>query len=354
MIPRSSLAAAIVHPETSLLDTVKAIEAGGIQAVLVVDAGDKLVGVATDGDIRRGILRGVGLDAPVNQVMNRQPALLGAAASRKEALALMANLRIRQIPVTDGQGRIVGVHHVDVPGEEAYGHGSWAIIMAGGRGTRLHSLTQTTPKPMLQVGGQPLIETIVNNLITQGFRRIYISVNYLAELFKAHFGDGSRFGGDIRYIEETTYLGTAGALGLLKERPPGPFLVMNGDLLTTVNFRSLIGYHNENRSQCTMCVRDYRVQIPYGVVKTRDGHVTEIVEKPMKSFFVNAGIYVVDPSLLTRITPGKYLDMTQLINDVISEQGRVNGFPIHEYWLDIGHVDDLQRAREEFGEVFGL
>jgi dTDP-glucose pyrophosphorylase len=353
MIPRSNLAAAIVQPELSILETVKAIEAGGIQAVLVATGDAKLVGVATDGDIRRGILRGVTLDAPVKLVMNTQPAVLSPSASREQALVLMTKLRIRQIPVTDAAGTIIGIYHADMPGAEAEGEGHWAVIMAGGRGTRLHPLTQTTPKPMLKVGGRPLIETIVRNLIGEGFRRIYISVNYMTEVFKYHFGDGSQFGADIRYIEETTRLGTAGALGLLQERPPGPFLVMNGDLLTSVNLKSLIAYHNENHGLCTMCVRDYRVQIPYGVVETHAGQVSAIAEKPTKNFFVNAGIYVVEPSLLARIKPGEYLDMTKLIEGVIADNVRVNSFPIHEYWLDIGHADDLQRAREEFDEVFG-
>ena len=353
MIPRSKIAAAIVSPETSIIDSVKSIEAGGIQAALVADAQGRLLGVATDGDIRRGILRGVSLSEPVKQVMNPKPAVLGPSASREEALALMNRLRIRQLPMTDSEGRITGAHHVDTPGDSPDRQGHWVVIMAGGLGTRLHPLTQTTPKPMLPVGGQPLIEIIVRNLVAQGFTRIYLSVNYMAEVFKGHFGDGSAFGADIRYIEETSRLGTAGALALLPDTPPGPFLVMNGDLLTSVNFRNLIAFHHESHGLCTMCVRDYRIQIPYGVVETEGAKVVGISEKPQKSFFVNAGIYVVEPSLLERITPGDHLDMTTLLEKVIAERGRVNSFPIHEYWLDIGHFDDLQRARLEFAGVFG-
>lgn len=352
MIPRSKLAAAIVSPDTSIIDSIKSIEAGGIQAALVCDEQGMLLGVATDGDIRRGILRGISLTEPVKSVMNPRPAVLTLSTPREEALALMSRLRIRQLPVTDGQGRIAGAHHVDTPGEESGRQGCWAVIMAGGLGTRLHPLTQTTPKPMLPIGGQPLIEIIIRNLVAQGFTRIYLSVNYMAEVFKAHFGDGSAYGADIRYVEESSRLGTAGALALLPDRPPGPFLVMNGDLLTSVNFRNLIAFHHEARGVCTMCVRDYRIQIPYGVVETEGAQVTGISEKPQKSYFVNAGIYVIEPSLLDRISPGHYLDMTTLIERAIAERGRVNSFPIHEYWLDIGHIDDLQRARSEFEGVF--
>lgn len=352
MISRNKISAAIIAPETSIIEAVKSVEAGGIQAALVADAADRLLGVITDGDIRRGILRGVTLDAPVSSVMNAHPAVLRLSAGREDALALMSKLRIRQIPVLDADRRIAGVHHLDTPGESPDHPGNWAVIMAGGLGTRLHPHTQTTPKPMLPIGGKPLLEIIIQNLVAQGFSRVYLSVHHMAEVFKEHFGDGSNHGVDIRYIEEKTRLGTAGALALLPEKPPGPFVVMNGDLLTSVNFRNLIDYHHETRGLCTMCVRDYRIQIPYGVVETADGLVSGISEKPTKSFFVNAGIYVIDPSLLSRLQSGKHLDMTTLIETVIADRGQVNSFPIHEYWLDIGQVDDLQRARDEFAGVF--
>ncbi len=352
MISRSKITAAIISPDTRIIDAVNSIETGMIQAALVADGAGRLLGVTTDGDIRRGILRGIPLDAPVSSVMNSKPAVLGLSAVRGEALALMSSLRIRQVPVVDADHLIAGVHHVDTPGESSDQSGNWAVIMVGGLGTRLHPLTQTTPKPMLPIGGRPLLEIIISNLVAQGFVRVYLSVHYMAEVFKEHFGDGTGFGVDIRYVEETTRLGTAGALALLPERPPGPFVVMNGDLLTSVSFRSLVDYHHETRGPCTMCVRDYRIQIPYGVVETAGGYVSCISEKPFKSFFVNAGIYVIEPSLLDRLKPGQRLDMTTLIENVIADGGGVSSFPIHEYWMDIGQADDLQRARDEFAGVF--
>lgn len=354
MIPRTRLAGAIVTPATTILETVKAIESGGIQAALVSPDGLRLAGVVTDGDIRRGILRGVALDAPVSGVMNTAPATLRLPASREQADALMMQRQIRQVPVLDPVGTIAGIYHIDIRDERLAGEDApWVVIMAGGRGQRLHPLTETTPKPMIPVGGQPLVETIIRTLIEQGFRRIWLSVNYMADAFRQHFGDGARLGADIRYIEEPARLGTAGALGLLPERPPGPFLVMNGDLLTAVNFNNLIAFHREHKALATMCVREYTVQIPYGVIEMEEGRIAAIAEKPRKTYFVSAGIYVLDPSLIGRIAPGQPLDMPALLESVIAEGGAIAGFPIHEYWLDIGKFDDLERAQAEFPGVFG-
>ena len=354
MIGLERLTAAIVAPETSILDAVKAIENGGIQAVLVVSPDNVLLGVATDGDVRRGILHGFGLDKPVSAIMNPQPSTLRAPASREQAAVLMARGHIRQVPVLGERGRIIGVHHIDHLHDEAAAHkDTWVVIMAGGRGTRLHPLTETTPKPMIPIGGQPLLETIIRTLISQGFRQFRLSVNYMAEMFKSHFGDGSWLGADIRYIEETTRLGTAGALGNMSERPPGPFLVMNADLLTAVNLNNLMSFHTEHRAMATMCVRNYQMQVPYGVIEMDGGRVLSIVEKPTKTYFVNAGIYVLNPALISRVKPGEYLDMPTLLSAAIAAGDLVCSFPIHEYWLDIGRFDDLERAQAEYDAVFG-
>lgn len=353
MIPLATLRKVIVDPQSSILDAIKAIDAGNIQAVLVAGSDDVLRGVITDGDVRRGLLKGETLQSPVAGIMNTKPVTLRAPASREDALAQMRRSAVRQVPVLDESGRITGLHLMEGDSAtEGHGDAPWVVIMAGGRGTRLHPLTETTPKPMLPVGGQPLLETIIRALVTQGFSRIYLSLNYMAEVFRKHFGDGSRFGADIRYIEESERLGTAGALSLLPEQPERPFLVMNGDLLTQVDFRNLLAYHAEHQAQATMCVRDYSVQIPYGVVEL-DGHqVTALVEKPRRSFFVNAGIYILDPGLLKHIPASTYFDMPQLIDAALAGGGKVASFPLHEYWLDIGRFDDLEQARAEFQRWF--
>jgi dTDP-glucose pyrophosphorylase/predicted transcriptional regulator len=348
------LSSAMISANTPLLDAVKAIDTGNIQAVLVVDEMGKLLGMATDGDVRRGLLRGATLQSLISEVMNTSPATLGEPASREQALAIMRRHSIRQVPVLASNGRMVGLHHIDLPGDATDDiDPPWVVIMAGGRGTRLHPLTETTPKPMLHVGGQPLLETIIRSLVDQGFKRIYLSVNYMAEAFKAHFGNGAFLGADIRYIEERDRMGTAGALGLLPDSPTQPILVMNGDLLTQVNFRNLLAFHAEHKAAATMCVRDYNVQIPYGVVDMNGPEVTAIAEKPTRTFFVNAGIYVIEPQLLSGIAKAEYLDMTTLLEKAMAEKKRVCSFPIHEYWLDIGKFDDLERAQAEFHRLFG-
>ena len=354
MIPVSQLGDVTVSPDASILETIKAIDGGNLQAVLVAGADGVLLGVVTDGDVRRGLLKGASLQSPVAEIMNTKPAFLKATAGREEVLAIMRRLSIRHLPALDESGRITGLHLIDGDGgAEDRGTPPWVVIMAGGRGTRLHPLTETTPKPMLPVGGQPLLETIIRALVAQGFSRIYLALNYMAPVFRRHFGDGSRFGAEIRYIEESERLGTAGALSLLPEMPEQPFLVMNGDLLTQVDFRNLMSFHAEHGAQATMCVRDYSIQVPYGVVDLEGSNVTGIVEKPVRSFFVNAGIYVLDPALLEHIPPAAYFDMPQLLEAAMKAGRTVSSFPIHEYWLDIGKFDDLERAQAEFHRLFG-
>ena len=227
------------------------------------------------------------------------------------------------------------------------------ILMLGGQGTRLLPLTQETPKPMLSVGDKPLLETIVGNFAAQGFKNFYFSVNYKADIIERHFGEGSRFGINISYLYEKQPMGTAGALSLLPERPEGPLIVMNGDILTNSNFRHLIDFHRQNKAMATMCVREYEQQVPYGIVQTSGTKLQSITEKPMQTYFVNAGIYVIDPEALDYVPKGQYFDMPQLFDALKQADEDPAVFPIREYWLDIGRHEDLERARAEYGKIFG-
>ena len=342
----------LIAPDISILDAIKAIESGALQIALVVDAERRLLGTITDGDIRRGLLRSVGLDQPVAQVMNAKPRTVSDGTSRDEVLGLMRQWSVNQIPVIDAAGRVLRLEWIgrliQAPSEE-----TWVVLMAGGVGARLRPLTEVVPKPLLPVGGRPLLETTVRTLTAQGFHRIFISVNYKAQQFRDHFGDGSNFGAEISYIDETKPLGTAGALSLLPERPPGPMIVMNGDLLTTVNFGQLLAFHREHRAEASMCVRDYSIQVPYGVVETDGPMLTGITEKPCQTFFVNAGIYAISPEALDRIPADTRFDMSQLFERLIAEGGAAAAFPLREYWVDIGRFDDLERARTQFEQEFG-
>lgn len=341
----------MVRPEAAVLDAVKAIDAGGVQIVLVVDADRRLLGTVTDGDVRRGLLAGIGLDQSVELVMNSKPRTLREGQSRETAIELMRRVSIHQLPVVDPQGRVIGLewfYDLISPQDENV----WVVLMAGGLGTRLRPLTENIPKPMLPVGGRPLLETIVRNFAAQGFRQIFLSVNYKSEIIRAHFEDGLKFGVSIEYIDEEKRMGTAGALSLLPRRPTGPVIVMNGDLLTSVNFRQLVEFHRQQGARATMCVREYSFQVPYGVVQTEGSRLTAVIEKPVHNFFVNAGVYVVDPSALVLLPQGEAFDMPQLFDAVTDSGSTAGAFPIHEYWLDIGRLDDLERAKADFGKIF--
>jgi len=341
-----------IAPDRSIRDAIRTIDEGAIRIALVVDIGNRLLGTVTDGDIRRGILRGVALEEAVTRVMNPQPTTARADESRDVILERMKQTRLHQIPVVDGQGCLVTVEILDELLQTRQ-RDNWVMLMAGGLGSRLRPLTDECPKPLLKVGSKPLLEIILENFLEYGFRKFYISVNYKAEMVKEYFGDGSRWGIEIRYIHEDQRLGTAGALSLLPERPALPLIVMNGDLLTKVNFQHLLDFHAEHRARATMCVREYDFQVPYGVVRIDHHRVLGIDEKPVQRFFVNAGIYVLEPEVLDLIPSATYFDMPELFTRLIGQNHETAVFPIREYWLDIGHMDDFARANGDFPEVFG-
>ncbi|GFO66059.1 nucleotidyltransferase family protein [Geomonas paludis] len=341
----------LIGAETTLRETIRVIDSGALRIALVVDADQRLLGTVSDGDIRRGILRGCSLEDSVQQVLNRTPTVAAQNEAKDQILALMRLKQVYQIPVIDGAGRVVGLEIVERILETPQ-YDNCVVLMAGGLGSRLKPLTDDTPKPLLKVGGKPILETILENFIHYGFTNFRISVNYKGELIEDYFGDGARWGAHIEYLREDKKLGTAGALGLLPERPSLPVLVMNGDVLTKVNFQQLLEFHREHRALATMCVREYDFQVPYGVVTVDNHRILNIEEKPVQRFFVNAGIYVLEPEALDLIPKDTFFDMPTLFEKVVSQQKETAVFPIREYWLDIGRMDDFQRAEGEFGKVF--
>ena len=341
----------LVTPDTSIRQTIQVIDASAMQIALVVDQANQLLGTVTDGDIRRCILRGIGLDQAVTQIMNTQPTVARADEPQEQVLANMQLKQLHRIPIVEASGRVVGIEFLEQLIQPHHKE-NWVVLMAGGLGSRLESLTSNCPKPMLMVGNKPLLETILENFIAYGFHRFYISVNYMADMVKAHFGDGVRWNVDIRYLEENQRLGTAGALALLPEKPVKPILVMNGDVLTKVNFRQLLEFHLEQKVRASMCVREYDFQVPYGVVKIDNHRITGIDEKPIQRFFVNAGVYVLEPEVLALIPEQAYFDMPSLFEKLIAAGEEAAVFPIREYWLDIGQRADYDRANGEFTQVF--
>lgn len=341
----------LISADLSIIKAIELIDTCALQIALVTDEQGHLLGTVSDGDIRRGILKGVSLSDPVSNIMFTEPSVAGVNDGRETILALMKKRQLRQIPVVDEERHVLGleiwaelidVHELD----------NVVVLMAGGLGTRLGPLTKDCPKPLLKVGKKPVLETILESCKEYGFRRFYLSVNYKAEMLKEYFGNGARFGVEINYLHESKRLGTAGALGLLPERPDLPILVMNGDVLTKVNFQQLMNFHNEHNAVATMCVREYDFQVPFGVVNLNKHRLAGIVEKPVHNFFVNAGIYVLNPESLDHIPANEQYDMPTLFEQLLASQAETAAFPIREYWLDIGQVADYERANGEYAKEF--
>lgn len=341
----------LVPPETSIRDAILVLDKSSKQIVLVVDGNHRLLGTVTDGDIRRSILKGMSLDDSIQGIMNPDPTVAVMDEGREIILAAMQSNGLHHIPLVDENRRVIGLETLDEL-IQPRARENWVVLMAGGLGSRLRPLTDECPKPMLKVGNKPLLETILENFIAYGFHKFYISVNYMADVVKSYFGDGSRWGVDICYLHEDQRLGTAGALSMLPKKPAESLLVMNGDLLTKVNFKQLLDFHSGHQAQATMCVREYDFQVPYGVVKI-DGHrIISIDEKPIQRFFVNAGIYVLEPDVLNLISSNAYFDMPTLFEQLIGSKKETAVFPIREYWLDVGQLADYDRANGEYRDIF--
>ncbi len=341
----------LIAADATLGEAIRVIESSALQIGLVVESERRLIGSLTDGDLRRAFLRGLSLDSGLDGVMNPAPVVARLDDDRADILRQMTTRGIHRVPLVDAAGRVAGLilrEDLATPGRID----TWVVLMAGGLGMRLRPMTEFTPKPLLKVGRKPLLENTLDTLIASGFGKFFISVNYLAEKIRTHFGDGSRWGVEIRYLEETEPLGTAGALGLLPATPTDPFIVMNGDLLTNIDFRSLLDYHHDHDAAATLCVREYDFQVPFGVVRLDGNRVNGITEKPSQSMFVNAGIYVLDPDMLDLMEHDRRLDMPDLLERAIAGDREVAAFPIREYWLDIGRIDDFLRAEADFREVF--
>lgn len=343
----------LIPADATIREVIETINSSGFEISLVIDRDEKLLGTITDGDIRRGLLQGLGMEAPAGQLMNEKPLVAPPDMSREGLLEKMNGEVIRQIPLLDDNRRVVGLAHIRDLTPPMESRENWVVLMAGGLGERLKPLTEATPKPLLSVGDKPLLQTILESFVEQNFRRFYISVNYRADAIKDHFGDGAKWNVEIRYLEEDERLGTAGALKLIPEPPTGPLIVMNGDLITKINFQDLLDYHDQQGSQATMCVREYDLQVPFGVVGIEGNIIESIDEKPVHRFFINAGIYVLDPDLIGLIPGDENYDMTELFEATIAMGKDVIAFPVHEYWLDVGRMDDLDRARLDIEKNFG-
>lgn len=341
-----------ISPESNLKKALEIIDQGSIRIALVVSKEGKLLGTLSDGDVRRAILKkGKDFESSIEGLYNPNPVICHKRDSKEDILRIAAKSKVFQIPLVDDERRVIDIVQVD----ELLNLNSKpnkVVLMVGGKGTRLSPLTNNTPKPMLQVGDRPILETIIKNFTKFGYENFVLCVNYKSKIIQEYFGDGSYFGANIEYVNEEKSLGTAGALSYLRDKINEPFFVMNGDLLTNINFDFLHQYHLGQSSDATMAVREYDFQVPYGVVSVENSKIISLEEKPVHKFFVNAGIYMLSPKVLDFIEGQDYLDMTTLFDRLISAGLSTCSFPLREYWLDIGRLSDYEKANLEYKKFF--
>ena len=340
-----------VPPDLPLRKVIEVINVNRQGMAVVMDEDDHLRGVVTDGDIRRALLKGATLDSNAADLLDLKssetsPITAPESAGVDWVLALMDRFQIRHVPLITPDGRVSGVA-LESRIIRQDNLAIQAVIMAGGLGTRLRPLTESIPKPMLPVGGRPLMEHIVASLTNVGIRHVNVTTHYLPEKITEYFGDGARFGVDMHYAQENEPLGTAGALRRMEVQDDTPILVINGDILTRVDFRQMLHFHQENKAAFTVGVRQYEFQVPYGVLDIDGPRISGLREKPKQTMFINAGIYLIEPRVLSLIPANRRFDMTDLIALLLEQGDVVAGFPIHEYWSDIGRMEDYFKADVE-------
>ena len=316
-----------------------------MQIVLVVTESGVLVGTLTDGDIRRAFLKGLALESRIDDIIHLNPLVVPPEIAREQVLQLMRANKIHQLPVVNGDGRVDGLYLWDsVIAPEPLDN--LLVIMAGGRGTRLHPHTHSCPKPMLEIGGKPMLEHIVEHAKADGFQNFVVSLNYLGHMIEDYFRDGQKWGVRIDYLREDSPLGTAGSLSILSAAPNAPFVVTNGDVLTDIRYSDILDFHLRHHASATMAVRQYELQNQFGVVKVKGVEIEGFEEKPIYRSHINAGIYVLDPTALNQLEVNQYCDMPMLFERIRRNAELTIVYPMHEPWLDVGRPEDLVQARK--------
>lgn len=342
-----------IKSDTTLIDAMRVIENGSVKMAFVVEKENYLKGILTDGDIRRALLAGYELSDTIESIYTQDPVVVNAADSNDTIIRKSVQCNSQQLPLLDKDGRLIGLKDLkDLL--TTYSQHTNVVIMAGGLGTRLHPLTETIPKPLLPVGGKPMLETIIHTFKEYGFTDFIISVNYKSDMIKSHFGDGKEFNVNIEYIDEDKRMGTAGSLSLMKEKLTAPFFVVNADLLTNINYNYMFQYHLAQGADVTMGTRQYEMQVPYGVIHSRNQQILDIEEKPVSRYMVSGGIYILDPAVLCMIPQDSFYDMPTLFEKLIQKKKKLLSFSIRErdYWKDIGCIDDYECANNDYQKYF--
>lgn len=343
---------AILRATATVQDVISNMNISSLRIVLVANEQGQLEGTVSDGDIRRGLLKGLTLSSPIETVIHRGALVVPPAMGRDMVLQLMVANKIQQIPVVDDQQRVLGLHvwdEITTPPMRT----NRIVIMAGGKGTRLRPFTENCPKPLVTVAGRPMLEHIIERAKLEGFNDFVLAIYYLGHMIEEHFGDGSRFGVKIEYLRENVPLGTAGALSLLNPRPDEPFVVTNGDVVTDIRYGDLLDFHGRHEAAATMAVRTHEWQHPYGVVQTRGVDIVGFEEKPVARSHINAGVYVLSPDTLDELEIGALCDMPTLFERLQANSRRTVAYPMHEPWLDVGRPDDLEKAHQAVGSNGG-
>jgi dTDP-glucose pyrophosphorylase/predicted transcriptional regulator len=337
--------ATLVQVGATIQQAIHSLEKSNMQIVLVISVEGKLIGTLTDGDIRRAFLKGYKLENPIDKIIHRDPLVVPPEISRDHVLALMKINQIHQLPIVDQKSAPIGLHILDEIIDAAVLE-NVMVIMAGGRGTRLHPRTENCPKPMLKVGGKPMMEHIIERAKRDGFRNFIISLNYLGEMIEDYFGVGDKHDINIEYIREKSPLGTAGSLALIENLPKLPMVITNGDVLTDIRYNEMLDFHKRHNAMATMAVRQYEIQNQFGVVRTKGIKLEGFDEKPIYRSHINAGIYVINPDAIYSLDKGMYCDMPTLFSRLNENLSTTIVYPMHEPWLDIGLPNDLEKANE--------
>lgn len=351
-IPIIKTSSVVINQDKPALEAVKIIDSSDGKISIVVDTHGTIVGSVTDGDIRRGILNGYSLEWSVSVFMNHNPIVLPSSSTRQLILEKMVLFDIKQVPLANEDGKIIGITTYSLLQEEQHlALDNPIIVMAGGKGQRLLPITKDIPKPMIEIGGRPILELIIQRFHSHGFSNFYFAINHLGGIIEDYFADGSKFGCKIEYLRENKILGTAGALSLLNKNINNDFIVINGDILTSVDFNDFLDYHTKNNNIATVCTRTHLTEIPYGVLQLDDNKiVNNIIEKPVYESQISAGIYAFNTKVLDYLKDDTYVDMPNLIMDLIADQQKVGAYFLKDEWVDIGRHDDLQKARDSFIE----
>ena len=352
-IKKDAFLKCITSDDGDIRKAISTIERGGLRIALIVNNENKLVGTICDGDIRRALLKGLTLDSSISSIIQTNYHKANSEVSKKEISKIMKDNSISQIPIVSKENELIGLEISQdlLPNTSKLIIPNYALLMAGGRGSRLKPITNDCPKPLLPINGKPILEIILEQCINSGIRNFYISVHYLAEKIINYFGDGSKWNVNIEYLRENIPLGTAGALKLLPTNLKNPVIVINGDVLTKTNFREILKYHSDNNADITICAREHKLSSPYGVIEVQGIKFKSMIEKPSFSQLVNAGIYAVNSNVIKMIKPNQYLDMPDLIYLNQKNMKNIIVYPVHEYWIDIGKPESLNKADYEWNEL---